>query len=373
MSKARHAGWLLAVVLVITAAPHAVPDEAARAAELAAIRGEIARLERRLESMQTRQSSLEDELERLGVELALQEQQLAEATAARDLADQKAARAAERIADLRLALQGVRQDLRKRLVGLYRLGRHGYLRLFLSLDPDRELLPAIRQLRFLVRRDREALDRYAVLRDELTAEGALLLSEQEAMAAWERREAERRDSLRTLEQRQQQLLERVNRERRALAAQTDALQDKARKLSSFIDSLLGNSPTALSGTPIQRFQGVLDWPAAGEVSVRFGARQDPRYRTEVPHNGIDIETGAAEVQVIFPGEVLYASHFEGYGRMVVVHHPGRVFTLYAGLEALQVDKGDVLSLGDVLGRSTGTLYFEVRSGNQPEDPLTWLR
>ena len=106
----------------------------------------------------------------------------------------------------------------------------------------------------------------------------------------------------------------------------------------------------------------------------FGPRLDPRYRTEVPHNGLDVEVAAGtEVRAIFPGKVLYAAQFEGYGTMVVVYHSGRAFTLYAGLRSLAVAKDDMLSLGEVLGTAAETLYFEIRIDNQPEDPADWLR
>ena len=100
------------------------------------------------------------------------------------------------------------------------------------------------------------------------------------------------------------------------------------------------------------------------------------YRIEVPENAISIDIEVDEgssVRAVFPGQVLYAAPFEGYGTMVVVHHPGRVFTLYAGLRELQVGKGDVLSLGDVVGHSADVVYFEVRVENEPQDPLLWLR
>ncbi len=95
----------------------------------------------------------------------------------------------------------------------------------------------------------------------------------------------------------------------------------------------------------------------------------------VPHNGIDIAVGGdgREIRAVFPGEVLFASQFEGYGQMVVVHHPGRVFTLYSGLSSISVTKGDVLPLGTVVGSAADQVYFEIRLENQAEDPLLWLR
>ena len=57
----------------------------------------------------------------------------------------------------------------------------------------------------------------------------------------------------------------------------------------------------------------------------------------------------------------------------MVHHSGRVFTLYAGLDKLRIGQGDMLSLGQVIGLSAETVYFEIRHENRPVDPLQWLR
>jgi septal ring factor EnvC (AmiA/AmiB activator) len=95
----------------------------------------------------------------------------------------------------------------------------------------------------------------------------------------------------------------------------------------------------------------------------------------VPHNGVDIAVAAAgaPVKAVFPGKVLYAAPFQGYGNTVIVQHPGRVFTLYAGLSSMRVGKEDMLSLGDTVGLASDKLYFEIRVENRPEDPLSWLR
>lgn len=372
---------VVGIVLVLLTGAAAGDDSDVREAELARIRGQIARLQERLGEMKSRETGLEAEVARTRVELELQEQQLAEATAAFELADARARAAQAKVEELEAALAGVRDDLRRRLGGLYLLGRQGYLRLFLALKPDRDLLPAIRQLRYLVRRDQIALDRYRSTRVELDGERRELEAQQQEMEAWRRREVERRDDLVRLRRRQERLLEEVARQRRELARQADELEDKERKLSRLIASLVGAGAAPLAGTPIQEFHGVLDWPVAGQVVGGFGPRRDPRYQTEVPHNGVDIAVDApagagarvAEVRAVFPGEVLFASQFEGYGQMVVLHHPGRVFTLYSRLTELRVAKGDVVSLGTVVGVATDLLYFEIRRENQAEDPLLWLR
>lgn len=354
--------------------PAQEPGDDLRTRELARIRTEISRMEARLVEMRARESGLEDRLRSVRLELELQETRLGEAAAAMSLASARAEAAAAKVAELETALDGIRSDLRRRLAGMYRLGRHGYLRLFLSLRPERDLLPAIRQLRFLVRRDRGTLERFRATREQLEAQRELLAEEHRQAELWQRREEERRDELVAVRRRYEGVLLQVEAERRRLAERADALQDKERKLVRLIASLAAEGPRPLAGTPIQDFRGVLDWPARGEVTTGFGPRRDPRYRTEVPHNGLDIAVAdGVPVRAVFPGQVLYASQFEGYGTMVVLYHPGRVFTLYAGLRELSVEKDDVLSLGDVLGTASGTLYFEIRSENQPQDPRGWLR
>jgi len=226
----------------------------------------------------------------------------------------------------------------------------------------------------LVRRDRGALDGYEALRVDLDGQRTELETEQRQVAQWQGQEKQRRDQLAKVRRQRQRLLADVSAERRRLAAEASELEVKEQKLLRFMDRLVAEGPEPLEGVPIQEFRGVLDWPILGEVTLEFGPRKDPRYRTEVPHNGIDIETGVgAKVRTVYPGEVLFADDFEGYGPTIVVHHPGRVFTLYAGLQLLNVGPGDVLSIGDVIGAGGERLYFEIRVENQARNPREWLR
>jgi murein hydrolase activator len=366
------AAALLALALPAAGAPPA--PERSREQELADLRREIGELEARLVEARRRQSGLQGEIAATDLDLQLQETRLAEAAAARDLAAGRAAAREEGVRRLEGALGATRRELSRRLVGLYRLGSQGYLRLLLRLKPDRRLLPSIRWMRYLARRDRQAVDRYQEARRRLAGERDRLLVERREAEAWIAREGSRRQALVAARQRKAQLLARVERENRALAERATELADKEKKLANFLDFLYGRSTEVPAGTPMQQFRGVLDWPLRARVTTGFGPRLDPRYQTRVPHNGIDLATTpGAEVRTVFAGKVLFAAPFQGYGTTVIVHHPGRVFTLYAGLSELRVAPQGMVSLGDVVGLATDKLYFEIRVENRPEDPLTWLR
>jgi septal ring factor EnvC (AmiA/AmiB activator) len=331
-------------------------------------------LQSRLLRVQERQSGIRGELERTEIELELQEKKLAEATAARQLAIETARVGAARVAELEGKLVAIREQLRRSLVGLYRLGRHGYLRLFLALKPDQSLLPGIRLLRLIAHRDAETLDRFRATRTRLEFERDELAGKRREVDAWVVREQDRQRELERLRGRQAALLAQIEGEGRQLASREGALRDKEKKLSNLLDFLYGRQRGALAGRSILDFKGALDWPVRGVVAAGFGPRLDPRYRTRVPHNGLDIATRAgSEVRAVYPGKVLFAAPFEGYGQAVVVSHPGKVLTLCAGLSALRVAQDDVVSLNSILGVAGDTVYFEIRVDNRPEDPASWLR
>jgi septal ring factor EnvC (AmiA/AmiB activator) len=376
------AGWwkgrswrpaLLAAALACAGALAAAP--LSREGELAAIRAEIQRLTARLDTVRGAQTGLRGEVAAATLQLQLQQQKIAEAVAARNLAASRIEAGEQEVARLTVALETARQGLQRRVAGLYRLGRQGYFRLLLAVKPDRRFIPSIRLIRYLAQRDYSAIATYRETRRRLESERSGLLAQRAEADRWVRNEEVRRRQLFALRQHKADLLARLDQEQRSLSEETVSLAEKERKLSAFVDLLTGREGGGtLAGTPIQQLRGVLDWPVQGRVSAGFGPRLDPRYRTQVPHNGIDIATTPeSEVKAVFPGKVLYSAPFEGYGNTVIVQHPGRVFTLYAGLASVKVVREGMVSLGDVVGRSADTLYFEIRVENRPENPLTWLR
>lgn len=345
-----------------------------RERELSAIRAEIATLESRLIEVRQKLSGIEGQVSTLDVELSLQTQRLAEAVAARDLAIAREVEIVREVGRLETEVEAARTALAQRLSGLYRFGREGYLRLALSMRPDARLLPSIRLLRFLSRRDAQSIERSKSASAALERERRRLTAERADRESWVAAERSRRSALIAMRERQSALVARLGGERRSLTQAAGSLAEKERKLSNFLDLLVGRNPNGPAGSSIQRFRGVLDWPVRGRVTVPFGPRLDPRYRTTVPHNGIDLETREGDdVVAIYAGKVLYAAPFAGYGWTVVVQHPGQVLSLYAGLSELKVGAGDGVSLGQSVGLTSGTLYFEVRVENRPENPVSWLR
>jgi murein DD-endopeptidase MepM/ murein hydrolase activator NlpD len=122
----------------------------------------------------------------------------------------------------------------------------------------------------------------------------------------------------------------------------------------------------------------LRWPLAPPriaVGSPFGAR-DGR-----PHEGIDLPAPVGTpVFAAADGQVAYAGNgIRGYGNLVVLKHTGDLLTVYAHASVLLVSRGQPVRAGDRIalvgqsGRATGPhLHFEVRAGQIPHDPMSFL-
>jgi hypothetical protein len=131
--------------------------------------------------------------------------------------------------------------------------------------------------------------------------------------------------------------------------------------------------------------GDLTTPVAGApVTSEYGWRIHPIYGDERFHTGIDL--GAASgtpVQAADGGTVVFAdvsgSMTSGYGQLVIIDHGNGRETWYAHLDSMNVQEGQQVAPGDVVGGvgstggSTGPhLHFEVRENGEPVDPRQYV-
>lgn len=108
-------------------------------------------------------------------------------------------------------------------------------------------------------------------------------------------------------------------------------------------------------------------------SSKFGYRHGRR------HQGIDLPypTGTP-VYAAFDGKVRVSDYVGGYGNLVIIRHANGLETCYGHLSRRDVESGDWVNAGDVIGlggstgRSSGPhLHFETRYRGYAFDP-SWL-
>jgi len=123
------------------------------------------------------------------------------------------------------------------------------------------------------------------------------------------------------------------------------------------------------------------WPADTErITSEFGERSDPFTRRQAFHNGIDLAgPWGTEIYATGDGVVEFADRDGGYGQSIVIDHGNSYKTRYAHLARIDVEVGDTVEQGELIGlmgttgRSTGVhLHYEIILNGEIIDPFPYM-
>lgn len=369
------AACLAAAPLLLAQAPQVTN------ADLDRIRGEIGRLKQRLEDVHRKTQSAQQELEAADLELGIQTRELDLATQTRQHVDDERMLIEADIRDLIVRIGRQKDHLRKRLVALYRLGGMSYLRILMSLDQRNDPMAAVSMLSFLVAHDARTIARFQTAHQQLDARRGELAVRQQQLVALERVVDERRRAVQAAYDEKQRVLASLQKQESGSAKQLAELEEKARRLERLVDVLSKQSGGFMPSADVRSYKGALGWPAEGVVMEHFGRQRNAKFATYTMNNGIRIGAPArAAVRAVFQGTVLFSQWFKGYGNLIILDHGNRVVSLYGNVLAPAVAVGERVTTGQSIAgvgegedAGGGSLYFEIRQDNRPEDPQKWLR
>ena len=187
-----------------------------------------------------------------------------------------------------------------------------------------------------------------------------------------------RDLLGKLEVQRRERQRQEEEKRRIAAAKAEEarrLAEKNREENQTAD-LIKLQPTVINdtGNNFIRAKGKLPLPARGQIVTAYGEQKVKG----VSSKGIIIKTrGQAQVISPFDGTVIFSGPFRGYGNLIIIEHGGGYLSLLAGLDNMDVELGQMLLAGEPVGQmpdnGDARLYVELRKGNQPIDPMAWMR
>jgi len=372
---ARRSTGLVCVLLLFAAS--AAPQRT----DLDRIRGDITRLRARLDAVRQQAQSAARDLEETDLELGIRTRELQLATEEEARLGFEEQAIETQITSLVPRIARQKEDLRKRLVALYRLGGLSYVRMLLAIDVDTNPIEAISMLSYLVSHDSRAVSRFQATQRQLADQQVQLGLRRQQLRDARVAIEERRRAVALAVRQKQNLLARLRTEESGAAEQLAALEEKARRLQRLVDALSQQKVGIAPQIDIRTVQGALAWPVDGTVIERFGRQRNPKFSTWTINNGLKIEAvpGTA-VRAVFQGTVLFSQWFKGYGNLIILDHGNRVFSLYGNVKAPLVAVGDrvangqsIAGVGESEDASTGHLYFEIRQDNRPDDPQKWLR
>jgi septal ring factor EnvC (AmiA/AmiB activator) len=245
------------------------------------------------------------------------------------------------------------------------LRRKHYLEITLAFDRE------------LVRSLNEQVARYETVKMELAR------TEKE-VTAQRRQLAEVREETRRQADKKSELLASLRQEKEARIRALKELEQAALRLQKMMDEMSRRSVRkpgeVFPGPGLALLRGKLEWPVKGHVVGRFGKTRHPEFSAEVFRNGIDIEAPAGEeIKAVEKGKVVFADRFSGYGKMLIIDHGARYYTVYAHLSEFLKKAGDTVKRGEAIALvgdsdslAGAKLYFEMRKDGKSIDPLPWF-
>jgi murein DD-endopeptidase MepM/ murein hydrolase activator NlpD len=135
-----------------------------------------------------------------------------------------------------------------------------------------------------------------------------------------------------------------------------------------------------TATPDLLYTGEVVRPLAGVKGRNFGRRRIFNDQPRSPHSGTDLSAPeGTPVEAAAAGRVALAEELYFSGNLVVLDHGGGVYTLYAHLSRIDVQVGQPVKAGAIVGlvgatgRVTGAhLHWGARIGEARVDPASLL-
>jgi septal ring factor EnvC (AmiA/AmiB activator) len=286
---------------------------------------------------------------------------------------------------LSLSLRVRRRLFKKRARALYKWQRGGSPFILLNGGGSiTELMRRKRYLELMLAKDRELVD-------DLHSESAKQKSLKKALVGKRKNLDEQKSallkvkgSIRQERKKKRQILARLKRKKKARTRVLKELEQAAHRLQNMMNEIT-RKPTvkpvrAYPGKGFAAVKGKLPFPVRGKVVGGFGKTSHPEFPAEVFRKGIDIKAPLGEeIKAVETGRVIFSGRFSGYGKMIIIDHGERYYTVYAHLYEIlkksgeNAQKGEAIALvGDSGSLQGSRLYFEIRKDGQPLDPLRWL-
>ena len=358
--------------------------------DLEGIRKKIENEKKSLSQLQVKEGSVLQTLSKIQTDLEKRRKELSLATTklaslADDLRAQESE--AERLGD---SIAARRDILQKRAAALYRWQKggsplmifNGAVSLGSFLHRRKYLSTAISFDRELLANLQEESQHQEILRERLARKQVELSEQKKTLSlaqASVRQEAEKEKLLLASLRREKTTRLRALREMEAAAQRLEKMMDEIARRAMIKPRQPPPAPS--TGVGLEALRGKLDWPVHGSVSAPFGKYKHPEFAGEIFRKGIDIDAPIGEeIRAVEKGTVVYADRFSGYGKMVIVDHGERYYTIYGHLSEMLKKSGDEVRRGEVVGRAGDSdslagskLYFEMRKDGRSLDPVPWFK
>lgn len=314
----------------------------------------------KIKNVQTSIRNLETEIDTLNTGIADTEKAIVDKTAELEVAELKILEKNELLND--------------RLRVMYKTGTIGYVEVLFGAEDFTDLLSRIDMLQMVLVHDQNLIQFLKEQRDIIEQKKLELEAIKLDLVALFESKVSKQDELSVALSSLISYKTDLSKDEAAMSEMEDQLLKEADQLTDIIKNL--ESAAAYIG-------GEMMWPVPGNYSISslFGNRIHPISKEYKMHTGIDIQSARkTDFVAAQTGTIIFSNWFAGYGKAIIIDHGGGYTTLYAHLDVINVEVGQVVKKGQIIGKTGNTgystgphLHFEVRMNGDYVDPLTYVK
>ncbi|MBS0177194.1 MAG: peptidoglycan DD-metalloendopeptidase family protein [Nitrospira sp.] len=280
-----------------------------------------------------------------------------------------------------------RQDaIAARLRVQYVEGRFWHLKTLLAASSAGDFQRRFRYLSAVTQREYEIMETYRRDAERIAEVERNREEARQGILAYKVTTEDKLAQIQGLKKQKRVYLAKITQEKESHDRAVEELERSATRVDSLLKELEARRRAALASRPpsagggLRALRGTLLWPTDGQVVSYFGRQKHPTFNTYIQRKGIEIRAAeGSNIRSVLAGQVVYADWLKGYGLVIIMDHANGVFSLYAHASKILTSVGARIEAGEAIGETgdtgmTGenTLYFELREGAEPVDPLVWL-
>lgn len=291
----------------------------------------------------------------------------------------------DRLGAMRTSIDARREAILARLRVQYMEGRFGRVKALLTADSYGDFQRRGQYLSAVSHKDYELLETFRADMERMEQAERQRAEARAVLVAFKLNIEKKLADIRVLQKEKKVYLAKITHEKDSYNRTVEELQRSASRVDGLLHDLETRRRAMTVHPPTSSLlahgvRGTLPWPADGKVVSFFGRQKHPTFNTYVQRKGIEIRTAEGSlIHAVMTGSVVYADWLKGYGLVIILDHANGFFSLYAHASKILAKAGEQVAEGQPIGETgdTGmigenTLYFELREGAEPVDPLHWL-
>ena len=387
------AGWFLVMILAVSLDPALSHDKGKKSAKgvsesIKKEKNQLKELQKKLDHQESKKRAAEKKekstlgrLEKIDHQLVAKKKKLA--SIGRQLNDRARARLAleREMEGLKAEIEDKRKRVKQSVRVLYQESRFNTLRIMLASTDYYDFMKKYYYLSFISRKESEILRGYNETVAHLGVKQKEMRQVMEDLKKDKNKAAFVVSEVRSERSKKSRLLASIRKDKSLHERAISELKDSANRVNNLIKELERKRERSSKDAGFLHLKGKMKWPTVGKVVAYFGRQKHPKFDTFINRKGIEIDAQrGSSIRAVYEGVVVYADWFRGYGQMIILDHGEGYYSLYAHAGKLMVSVSDRVKTEQVIGEIGDTgltedpnLYFEIRLGGKPMDPLAWLK